>query len=435
MKKLLFIVLLTIPFVGFGQSWEKTFGGIGNDEGYSVQQNTDGGYIVCGRTKSFGNGYSDIYLIKTDGNGDSLWTKVLGGVVSERGYSVQQTNDGGYIVCGYSNSFGNGVLHDFYLIKVDGNGNQLWDQVFTQSHESSGKSIEQTIDGGYILCGSKRSTTNGINDVYLIKTDENGVEQWSEDYGSGSYSEIGYSVQQTIDEGYIITGVKENINQGSSDIYLVKTDENGNYLWNKTIGGVNSDESYSVQQTTDEGYIISGWTESSGNGNKDVYLVKTDDNGDSLWTKTFGGTGNDEGKSVQQTNDGGYIITGSTQSFGNGGYDVWLIKTDENGDTLWTKTFGGSNWDFGYSVQQTTDGGYIITGSTLSFGNGGGDVYIIKTDGNGNVTSTFNIPTPSSNRKLDKVVDILGRETKPQTNTPFIEIYDDGSTEKKIVVE
>ena len=435
MKKLLFILLLTIPFVGFGQSWEKTFGGIGNDEGYSVQQNTDGGYIVCGRTKSFGNGYSDIYLIKTDGNGDSLWTKVLGGVVSERGYSVQQTNDGGYIVCGYSNSFGNGLLHDFYLIKVDGNGNQLWDQVFTQSHESSGKSIEQTIDGGYILCGSKRSTTNGINDVYLIKTDENGVEQWSEDYGSGSYSEIGYSVQQTIDEGYIITGVKENIDQGTSDIYLVKTDENGNYLWNKTIGGVNSDESYSVQQTTDEGYIISGWTESSGNGNKDVYLVKTDDNGDSLWTKTFGGTGNDEGKSVQQTNDGGYIITGSTQSFGNGGYDVWLIKTDENGDTLWTKTFGGSNWDFGYSVQQTTDGGYIITGSTLSFGNGGGDVYIIKTDGNGNVTSTFNIPTPSSNRKLEKVVDILGRETKPQTNTPFIEIYDDGSTEKKIVVE
>ena len=435
MKKLLFILLLTIPFVGFGQSWEKTFGGIGNDEGYSVQQNTDGGYIVCGRTKSFGNGWSDIYLIKTDGNGDSLWTKVLGGVVSERGYSVQQTNDGGYIVFGYSNSFGNGLLTDFYLIKVDVNGNQLWDQVFTQSNESSGKSVEQTIDGGYILCGSKRSTTNGINDVYLIKTDENGVEQWSESYGSGSLSEIGYSVQQTIDEGYIITGVKENINQGTSDIYLVKTDENGNYLWNKTIGGINSDESYSVQQTTDEGYIISGWTESSGNGNKDVYLIKTDDNGDSLWTKTFGGTGNDEGKSVQQTNDGGYIITGSTQSFGNGGYDVWLIKTDGNGDSLWTKTFGGSSSDYGYSVQQTTDGGYIITGSTLSFGNGGGDVYIIKTDGNGNVTSTFNIPTPSSNRKLEKVVDILGRETKPQTNTPFIEIYDDGSTDKKLIIE
>ena len=435
MKKLLFILLLTIPFTGFGQSWEKTFGGIGNDEGYSVQQNTDGGYIVCGRTKSFGNGWSDIYLIKTDGNGDSLWTKVLGGVVSERGYSVQQTNDGGYIVCGYSNSFGNGLLHDFYLIKVDGNGNQLWDQVFTQSHESSGKSVEQTIDGGYILCGSKRSTTNGIKDVYLIKTDENGVEQWSESYGSGSLSEIGYSVQQTIDEGYIITGVKTNDGQGLSDIYLVKTDENGNSLWTKTFGGGLSDESYSVQQTNDGGYIICGETESFGNGDWDVYLIKTDDNGDSLWTKTFGGSNDDVGQSIQQTNDGGYIITGSTQSFGNGGYDVWLIKTDGNGDSLWTKTFGGSSSDYGYSVQQTTDGGYIITGSTLSFGNGGGDVYIIKTDGNGNVTSTFNIPTPSSNRKLEKVVDILGRETKPQTNTPFIEIYDDGSTEKKIVVE
>ncbi|MDC0028982.1 hypothetical protein OAJ32_00565, partial [bacterium] len=161
----------------------------------------------------------------------------------------------------------------------------------------------------------------------------------------------------------------------------------------------------------------------------------TDDNGDSLWTKTFGGSNDDVGQSIQQTNDGGYIITGSTQSFGNGSYDVWLIKTDGNGDSLWTKTFGGTDNDVSYSVQQTTDGGYILTGETNSFGNGSGDIYLIKTDGNGNITSTFNIPNPSSNRKLEKVVDILGRETKTQTNTPFIEIYDNGSTEKKIVVE
>tara|TARA_Y100001954_G_C15745517_1_gene570838 strand:+ start:41 stop:1348 length:1308 start_codon:yes stop_codon:yes gene_type:complete len=435
MKRILFILLFTTPFIGFGQSWEKTFGGTENDEGYSVQQTSDGGYIICGRTKSFGNGYSDVYLIKTDENGDSLWTKILGGIVSERGYSVQQTSDGGYIVCGYSNSFGNGLLTDFYLVKVDENGSQLWYQVFTQSHESIGQSVEQTVDGGYILCGGKRFNSNGINDVYLIKTDENGVEQWSESYGSVSLSEIGYSVQQTIDEGYIITGVKTNINQNSSDIYLVKTDENGNSLWNKTIGGINNDESYSVKQTNDEGYIISGWTESFGNGNKDVYLIKTNDNGDSLWTKTYGGSNDDEGYSVQQTNDGGYIITGSTKSFGNGGYDVWLIKTDVNGDSLWTKTYGGTNWEKGSSVQQTNDGGYIICGETSSLGNGYYDVYLIKTDGNGNVTTIFNTPTPSSNRKLEKVVDVLGRETKLQQNTPFIEIYDDGSTEKKIVVD
>jgi hypothetical protein len=152
------------------------------------------------------------------------------------------------------------------------------------------------------------------------------------------------------------------------------------------------------------------------------------------WETTFGGTDSDGGASVQQTTDGGYIITGSTQSFGNGGSDIWLIKTDGNGDTLWAKTFGGSDDDYGLSVQQTTDGGYIIAGETSSFGNGENDVYLIKTDGSGNITSTFNIPI-NPNRKLQKTVDILGRETKPQTNTPFIEIYDDGTVEKRIVIE
>ena len=324
--------------------------------------------------------------------------------------------------------------------------NEQWTQTFGGADREYGHSVQQTQDGGYIITGSTSSFGNGDSDVYLIKTDSNGNELWTQTFG-GIDREYGHSVQQTQDGGYIITGYYYNLeslgtnNNGNSvsqifqDIYLIKTDGSGNEIWSKTFEGLGNDLGNSVQQTNDGGYIICGETESFGNGDWDVYLIKTDNNGDSLWTKTFGGSNDDVGQSIHQTNDGGYIITGSTQSFGNGGYDVWLIKTDENGDTLWTKTFGGSNWDFGYSVQQTTDGGYIITGSTLSFGNGGGDVYIIKTDGNGNVTSTFNIPTPSSNRKLDKVVDILGRETKPQTNTPFIEIYDDGSTEKKIVVE
>ena len=152
------------------------------------------------------------------------------------------------------------------------------------------------------------------------------------------------------------------------------------------------------------------------------------------WTKTFGGIDADYGTSVQQTTDGGYIITGATSSFGNGFLDVYLIKTDGSGTEQWTKTFGGTSYDYGQSVQQTTDGGYIITGMTASFGNGSEDVYLIKTDGSGNVTSTFNIPI-NPNRKLEKVVDILGKQTKPQTNIPFIEIYDDGTVEKRIVIE
>ena len=203
-----------------------------------------------------------------------------------------------------------------------------------------------------------------------------------------------------------------------------------------TFGGVDIEEvGSSVQQTNDGGYIILGYTNSLANLNRDVYLIKTDEFGVEQWTKTFGGTDDDRGSSVQQTTDGGYIITGGTESFGNGSSYVYLIKTDEFGVEQWSKTFGGANIiEEGGSVQQTTDGGYIITGYKYSISVGNMDVYLIKTDGNGNVTSTFNIPI-NPNRKLEKTVDILGKQTKSQTNTPFIEIYDDGTVEKRIVIE
>ena len=250
----------------------------------------------------------------------------------------------------------------------------------------------------------------------------------------GIDADYGTSVQQTTDGGYIITGATSSFGNGFLDVYLIKTDGSGTEQWTKTFGGTDDDWAYSVQQTTDGGYIITGNNGSNGSNGYDVYLIKTDGSGIEQWTKTFGGADSDWGRAVQQTTDGGYIIAGYTGSFGNGSYDVYLIKTDGSGTEQWTKTFGGTSYDYGQSVQQTTDGGYIITGMTASFGNGSEDVYLIKTDGSGNVTSTFNIPI-NPNRKLEKVVDILGKQTKPQTNIPFIEIYDDGTVEKRIVIE
>ena len=183
--------------------------------------------------------------------------------------------------------------------------------------------------------------------------------EWSKTFG-GEEDEQGYSVHQTTDGGFIIVGVTSSFGAGKNDVYLIKTDKNGNEQWSKTFGGEEDDIGYSVQQTTDRGFIIVGSTKSSGAGENDVYLIKTDENGNEQWSKTFGGSDFDLGSSVQQTADGGYVIVGLTASFSSEWYIVYLIKTDENGNEQWYKTFGIQDDNWGLSVEQTADSGFII---------------------------------------------------------------------------
>jgi hypothetical protein len=382
-KNLLFalIMMICISNITSAQiTFQKTFGGANYDYGYSVQKTTDGGYIIAGETESFGAGGYDVYLIKTTANGDTLWTKTFGGISDDYVNSVQQTADGGYIIAGTTESFGAGG-YNFYLIKTDANGDTLWTKTFDGISDDYGNHVQQTSDGGYVIAGTTGNYPT--TDFFLIKTTANGDTLWSKTYGGTNYDWCN-SVKHTADGGYIIVGETENFGAGNLDVYLIKTDANGVILWSKTFGGTSDDYGYSIHQTIDGGYIIAGNTESFGAGGYDFYLIKTTVNGDTLWTKTFGGTYEDFCYSVQQTTDDGYIIAGETENFGAGNLDIYVIKTDANGVTLWSKTFGGTSDDYGFSVQQTTDGGYIIAGETESFGAGNGDVYLIKTDANGN---------------------------------------------------
>jgi ribosomal protein S11 len=245
-------------------------------------------------------------------------------------------------------------------------------------------SVQQTSDSGYIIAGTTRSFGAGNEDIILIKTDANGNIIWAKTYG-GIDPDLAHSVQQTSDGGYILAGYTLSFGAGFYDAFLVKTDANGNIIWPKTYGGTYYDYAYSVQQTSDGGYIVAGYTYSFSAG--DILLIKTDANGNIIWAKTYGGTYWDEAYSVQQTSDGGYIVAGYTDSFGAGGSDIFLIKTDANGNVIWAKTYGGTYYDYAYSVQQISDGGYIVAGYTYSFGAGYYDIFLIKTDANGEIGS------------------------------------------------
>ena len=250
----------------------------------------------------------------------------------------------------------------------------LWTRTYGGTKDEYCYQVQQTSDGGFILVGSTSSLgTTEMPDVYVIRTDSNGDTIWTKTYG-GDSTDIGYSIQQTSDGGFIITGSTNSFGDSNDDVYLVRIDSIGDTLWTRTYGGAKMDKGSSVQETSDEGFIITGETLSFGVYQFTLYLIKTNSNGDTLWTKMYGEYIT-RGNSIDVMSNGDCIITGMTLPTGSSYSDVYLIRIDSNGDTLWTKSFGGTDTDEGYSVQQTNDGGFIIAGQVESI-----DIYLIRTD-------------------------------------------------------
>lgn len=423
-KILILCVISVMAIIQFAHAtpeilWMRTFGGSNNDSGISVKQTTDGGYIIAARTSSYGAGSDDFWLIKTDAKGNEEWNRTFGGENADYCLTLQQTTDGGYILVGDTSSFGAGKS-DAWLIKTDGNGSEEWNKTYGGSIWDFGKFVQQTNDSGYIITGYTDSFSEVWGrDLWLIKTDANGNQEWMKVFGGDGHDQGGF-VQQTKDGGYIISGSTNSnyfygsgpFNKGGYDAWLVKTDSTGTVQWHRTFGGSENEGIGRPQQTSDGGYIITGWTESYGSGDKNAWLIRTDANGVEKWSKIFEGNGNNSvfGR-IQETSDGGYIITGSTH-YGENDQDAWIIKIDANANEEWNMTFGGSNDDGIGSLQQTSDGGYIIAGTTSSYGAGRQDVWLIKLGGSVPELKSVSLDMENSDEVMTDLAQISSDEGK-----------------------
>ena len=371
-------LLLFVPFIVSANlapeaDWVVSLGGNRQEIIYDIIQTSDGGYIAAGMTASKSSS-NDVYVVKLSPAGEVEWENNYGDIKVDYAKSIQQTSDGGYIIGGGTRSFNVGVI-DYYIIKLDPSGEVQWEKTYGGSQTDMCETIIQTKDGGYMAAGQSWENILEGN-IYLIKLDPNGNKEWDKTIGGG-LEDGAYDIQQTPDRGYIVAGYTRSTTDGSYKVYIVKTDSDGNVEWSKDFGGGSDDQAFSLEQHRD-GYVVAGFTKSHGESS-DVYVLRVDLDGNLVWEKTFGGRDTEEvAQSIYRTSDGGYILAGKTNQYTYGSYDVYLLKLDSDGNEQWSQVFGGENDDYGYCAIQNSKGGFTVAGQTKSTGFGG-DVYIIKT--------------------------------------------------------
>jgi len=327
----------------------------------------------------------DIWGLKTvssvvEGSSESWFITSLGDEAQDEGRAVAETADGGFIVAGHT--YGDGDDGDVWLVKTDPKGNIDWSKTYGGDGDDHAYSVQVTLDGGYVMAGFSEALAEKWSDAWVIKTDDNGRVEWNRTYGGFRWDKA-HDVKQTADGGYIITGYTFSHGKGSADIWLIKADASGYPVWTKTFGGPDWEYGYTVEETDDKGYIITGFTETEDKKSSRIWLVKTDFHGEEEWTQTFGSRDQNEGYSVEQTSDGGFVVAGISQAFFPNYEDVALLRTDAGGEVIWERSFGGQSWDRPAAVRQTPDGGFLIAGSSQLKEEGNSDVWLMKIDTDG----------------------------------------------------
>lgn len=383
--------------------WQRSFGGTVGETANSVVQAPDGGFVFAGYTKSKdgdisgNNGNTDFWVVKMDASGNFLWQQSLGGSDHDAQWDFQLTDDGGYVIAGQSKSNDGDLTSnkgetDYWIVRLDGNGNIVWQRSYGGSAEDEAYGVQQTMDGGFIVAGYTESNDGDVTgnhgelDYWVLKLDGSGNLLWQKCYG-GSGEDEAYSISETADGGFVVAGESESTdgdvtgNHGEGDYWIVRLDNMGNLLWEKSFGGSSVDYAKMIKATSDNGYVVAGWSSSidgdldENMGYTDYWIVKLDADGNMQWEKCTGGSDYDFAHAISETADGGYVVAGYTHSndidvSGNhGSTDYWIIKLDAAGQLSWQKTMGGSKYDQAYAVQQSSDGGFIVAG--LSFSNDG----------------------------------------------------------------
>jgi len=339
--------------------WEKEYGGPYNDAAKWIENTSDGGFILVGTTSTTDSTWGDVSMIRINPWGDTLWTKQYGGIEGESAEGVRETPDGGFIVAGLTTSYGAGSA-DVYALRTDSNGDTLWTRTYGGTGYDTAYGVDLAHGSGFVITGVT-DPGGGSADVYLVRIDDNGDTLWTNTYG-GPEVDWAMRVRRTSDGGYIMVGETRSFGYGFGDAYLVKVDSLGVMEWHQWYGGASVDVAYDVREKPSGGYIAIGHTNSSGAGSADFFLINTLAGGDSIWTKTYGGTDHDAGFSIVVASDYNYVIGGSTFSYGSGSQDVYVIKVSPTGEFIWGETYGGADYDDGYSIQETLDKGYVICG-------------------------------------------------------------------------